>query len=82
MPRPSSQCPGGSHIPQKNLLVSAHAGKARVVFCDGEVEDFVAVGAVGLDQAGFWGGGGGFQRVVEVDGAVGGAGEDLGEGGG
>ncbi len=33
---------------------------------------------VGLNEAGFWGGGGGgFGGVVEVDRAVGGAGEDL-----
>ena len=37
---------------------------------------------VGLYEAGFWDERGGFGGVVEVDGAVGGAGEDLrGEGG-
>lgn len=35
------------------------------------------MGGVGLDQAGFGDGGGGFEGVVEVDGSVGGAGEDL-----
>ena len=37
---------------------------------------------VSLYQAGFGGGGGGFGGVVEVDRAVGGAGEDLEGGGG
>ena len=40
------------------------------------------MGGVGLDEAGFGSVYAGFGRVVEVDGAVGGAGEDLEMGGG
>lgn len=60
------------------MLVAAGGDEARVVGGDGEGEDGVAVGVVGLDQAGFGDCGVGFLGVVEVDGAVGGAGEELG----
>ena len=74
----ASQCPRAGNVPQEDLAVPADGREASVVVGDGEVEDFVAVRGVGLDQAGFGLGGEGFGGVVEVDGAGGGAGEDLG----
>lgn len=59
------------------MLVASDGCEACVVVCDGYVEDFVAVGGVGLDEAGAEGIGAGFEGVVEADGAVGGAGQDL-----
>ncbi len=77
MPREPAQRARGRDVPQENLLVAAHGGEASVVAADGEVEDGVAVRGVGLYQAGFGDLWVRFERVVEVDGAVGGAGEDL-----
>ncbi|KAL8782894.1 MAG: hypothetical protein Q9213_005006 [Squamulea squamosa] len=74
MPRPPPQRPRRRHIPQENLLVPSHAGESRVILRDGDVEDFVAVGGICLDQTRVRGGGGGFGGVVETDGAVGGTG--------
>jgi len=74
MPAPPPQRARRGDVPEENGLVPADGAEARVVGADGEVEDFVAVGRVGLDEAGFWDCGGGFGGVVEVDGAVGGAG--------
>ena len=51
MTRPSSQGPRRSHIPQKDLLVPANAGKAGVIIRDCEIEDFVAMCRVGLDES-------------------------------
>ena len=70
MSRKTSQRLCGSDIPYKNTLVPAHGREFGVVFADGEVEDFVAVRAVGLDEAG----GGG---VEEPDAAVLAAGQDV-----
>ena len=94
MARPPPQRAARGHVPQEDLPVAADAGEAGVVGRDGEVEHFVAVRGVGLDEAGGRGGGEsaggggstgggegggrGFEGVVEPDGAVGGAGEDLG----
>lgn len=63
-----------AHVPEVDEPIAADGGEGGVVGAGGEVEDFVAVGAgVALDELL----GGGFGRVGEVDGAVGGAGEDL-----
>jgi len=83
VPAPATQRPGRADVPEEDLLVAAGGDEARVVGGDGEGEDGVAVGVVGLDQAGFGDCGVGFLGVgflgvVEVDGAVGGAGEELG----
>lgn len=51
VPAPSFQRSSGSYVPKKDLLVAADAGEPGVVVCDGEIEDFVAVGGVGLDEA-------------------------------
>lgn len=67
-------------IPQKYLLVPTHGREPRVVVSHSDVEDFVAVRGVGLDQPGFRSVGVRFRGVVEVDGAVGRAGEDVGGG--
>lgn len=77
MPAPSAQRPRCGDVPEEDLLVAADGGEACVVAGYGEVEHLVAVGAVGLDQAGGGGCWGSFLGVVEVDAAVGGAGEDL-----
>ncbi len=54
MPGPPPQRPRSSHIPQKDLLIPSDGREARVVVCDCYIEDFVAVGGVGLDEAGGW----------------------------
>ncbi len=77
MPAESAQSPRSGNIPEEDLPVPAYRSEARVVVGDGDVKDFVAVRRVGLDEAGFELGGVGFGGVVEVDGAIGGAGEDL-----
>lgn len=77
MPTPPLQRPCRGHIPQKNLLVPSNAGEARVIVRHRQVEDLVAVGRVGLHEPRFGDGGGRFERVVQVDGPVGGAGQDL-----
>ena len=59
------------------MLVPTYASKARIIFRDSKIEDFVAMGAVALDKARLGHGGVGFKRVIEMDGAVGRAGEDL-----
>ena len=59
------------------MAVTADGCEAGVVVSDGDVEDLVAVRGVGLDEARFGLGGMGFGRVVKVDGAVGGTGENL-----
>ena len=73
MARPAAQRARGADVPEEDLLVAADGGEARVVRGEGEVEDFVAVGGVGLDEVG----GGGVGGVGEVDGAVCGAGEEV-----
>ena len=45
MPAPSSYGAGGGHVPEIDELVAADGGEGGVVGGDGEVEDFVAVGA-------------------------------------
>ena len=68
---PSAHRSSCSHIPQEDEFVSADRGEGRVVGCDSEIEDFVAVGAsVFLDEVAFCG-------VEEADGAIGGAGEEV-----
>ena len=74
MSAPAAERARRGDVPEEDLLVAADGGEAGVVARDGEGEDAVAVGGVGLDQAGFWGVWVGFEGVVEVDGAVGGAG--------
>jgi hypothetical protein len=52
----------GGYVPEEDGAVAAHGRERGVVGGDGDVEDFVAVCGVGLDQLrGFWGseGGGG-----------------------
>lgn len=80
MPSESAYCARGRDVPKKDLLVSAHGGEASVVARDGEVEDGVTVRRVALDQTGFGDLGVRFEGIVEVNGAVGGAAEDLGDG--
>lgn len=70
------------HVPEEDGAVAADAGERRVVAGDAQVEDFVAVRGVGLDELGWRRGregvgcwrGGGPGWVVEADGTVGGAG--------
>ena len=77
MSAPAAEGACGGYIPEEDLLVATGGDEARVVGCDREGEDGVAVGGIGLDEAGFWGGGRGFLRIVEVDGAVGRTGQKL-----
>lgn len=77
MPAPPLQRPRRGHIPQEDLLVTSDAGKARIIVRHRQVEDLVAVGRVGLHEARFGNGGGGLERVVQMDGSVGGASQDL-----
>lgn len=77
MPTPPLQRPRRRHIPQEDLLVASDAGEARVIVRHRQVEDLVAVGRVGLHEPRFGDGGGRLERVVQVDGSVGGAGQDL-----
>lgn len=67
---PSPECPSGGHVPKKYLLVAADAGEAGIIVGNGEIEDFVTVGGIGLDEARFWCGAEGFGGVVEVHRAV------------
>ena len=78
MSAPSAQCSSCGHIPEEDLFVAPGGGETGVVCCDGEIEDFVAMGGIGLDQARGWGRGKCFERIIEIDRAVRGAGEDLG----
>lgn len=59
------------------MLVAAGGDEAGVVGRYGKGEDGVTVGGIGLDEAGFGNGGVGFLGVVEMDGAVRGAGQEL-----
>jgi len=43
----------GRDVPEEDGAVAADAGERRVVGGDAEVEDFVAVRAVGLDELGW-----------------------------
>lgn len=78
MTHPSPQRPRGRHIPQEDLLVPTNACEARVVLGDGDVQDFIPVRGVRLNQSGSGRGEGGFSRVVEAYETVGGAGQELG----
>lgn len=60
----------GRDIPQENRLVPAAGDEARVIGGDGEIEDFVAVGVVGLNELRGVG-------VVEADDTVLGACEEV-----
>ena len=72
----------GRDVPEEDGAVAADAGKRRVVGRDAEVEDFIAVRRVGLDELGCRGRGEGVGCrsggrpgwVVEADGTVCGAG--------
>ncbi len=75
MPAPPPQCPWGGHIPQEDLLVPTHACEAGIVGGDGDVEHLIAMCGVCLDET--VAGGRDFGRIVEMDRAVGGTGEDL-----
>ena len=77
VPAPPLQRSSRNYVPEKDLLVATDAGEPGIVVANGEIEDFVAVSGVGLDEAGFGSGAGGFGGVVEVDGAVTGACKDL-----
>lgn len=68
-------------IPVKNTAVAAYAGEGGVVLGDGNIQDFVAVCGIGLDELGCAGRlervaawrCGWARGVVEADGTVGGA---------
>lgn len=53
------------------MLIAAYARKVCIVFSDGDVKNLVAVGGIDLYEARFWYIWLGFERIVEVDGAVG-----------
>lgn len=55
--REATECLGGRHVPEEHGAVAAGGGEAGVVCCDGEGEDFVRVGGVGLDESAFRKGG-------------------------
>lgn len=78
MSTPSAQRSRRRHVPQEDLLVPAHAREPRIVVGDGEIENLVAVGRIALDQTGLGDRRVGLGRVVEMDGAIRGAGEQLG----
>jgi len=75
VPAPPPQRARGGHVPQKHLLVPADAGEASIVGSDGEVEDLIPVGRVRLNETVVRRGDLG--RIVQPDGAVGGACEYL-----
>ena len=70
MSSPSLECPSGGHVPEKDLLVAANAGEPGIIVGNGEIENFVTVGGIGLDETRFWCGAEGFGGVVEMHGAV------------
>jgi len=45
----SAEGSGGRDVPEEDGAVAAGGGEAGVVMGDGEGEDFIAVGGVGLD---------------------------------
>ncbi len=49
--RPAPQRRPRRHIPQEDLTVAAHAGEARIVVRDGQIQHLVAVRRVRLHQA-------------------------------
>lgn len=59
------------------MLVPTDGDEASVVAGNSEIENGVAMRGIALDKTGFGNIGIGFQRIIEVDGAVRGAGEDL-----
>ena len=77
MATPAAQRARRGYIPQEDLLIAAGRDETCVVGCDGEGEDSVTVGTIALDKARFRSSGGCFLRVVEVDRAIRGAGQDL-----
>lgn len=52
--REAAQGGGCADVPEEDGAVAAGGGEACVVWGDGEGEDFVGVGGVGLDEAAFW----------------------------
>lgn len=62
-------------VPHEDRLVAADAGEARVIVRDGDVEHFVAVRLVLLDQRVA---AAAARRVEQADRSVGAAGQDLG----
>ncbi|KAL9099600.1 MAG: hypothetical protein Q9163_004919 [Psora crenata] len=79
MPAPPAQSPRRGHVPQEHLFVPPHRREPRVVRAHGEVEHLVAVGFVGLDEAG-----GSVAAAAFAAGVAAGRGEDRrqGRGGG
>jgi len=79
---------GFGDVPVKHAAIAADAGKGGIVLGDGDVENLVAVGRIGLDELGgagriegvAAGWSGGPRGVVEADRAVRGAREDVGRG--
>ena len=67
-------------VPEEDLAIAADGCKPGIVIGDGDVEDFIAVRRIGLDEAGLGLVRLGFGGIIEMDGTVGGAGEDLGWG--
>ena len=82
IPPKSPYCFCGRDVPEEHATVPANGRESCIVGRDADVEDFVAVRGVGLDElCGFrgleWVGGGGGRRaggVVQSDGTVRGAG--------
>lgn len=48
--RPSFGCDALLDIPEEDLAIASYAGEARVVGCDGDVQDGVAMRFVFLDR--------------------------------
>ena len=67
---PSPQGARGADIPEKDLLLSSHGSKARVVGPNRNVEDLVAVRIVGLDQSRGSKAGSSLDWIVQVNGPV------------
>lgn len=74
---PSSQRSRRRHVPEKDAFISSYAYEAVVCLGDGNVEYFIAVSRVCLDQAGRSGRGRYSSRIEQADLTVRRAGQDL-----
>lgn len=59
MAAPPSQSARRRYVPEKNLLVTTHTSKPRIIICDSNIKNLVSVRRIGLDKPGVGIGGGG-----------------------
>lgn len=77
MPAPPPQSPRCRYVPEKNLFVTTHASKPRIVICDSKIKDFVSMRRIGLNKPRFGVGGIQLHRIEELNRAIRGTSENL-----